>query len=102
MVKIVSPISQREVEAIAVDFEVKTEPWVRVSLDDGSVLKIRTIVTGVTRLKGEHDPSGNPMYVVNHNSLIRVISAPKELRGSPTAPGSKPTSTTPTGGPEIR
>ena len=40
MVKIVSPISQREVEAVNVDFEPKAEPWATYELSDGSVLKI--------------------------------------------------------------
>ena len=58
MVKVVSPISHREVESLNLDFEAKSEPWVTYDLSDGTVLKIRTLVTGVMRLEGEHDPAG--------------------------------------------
>jgi hypothetical protein len=101
MVKVVSPVSQREVEAVPVDFEAKAEPWSTISLDDGSTVKIRTVVTAVTRLEGEHDQQGNPVYVVSHNTLIRVVSAPKTLRGPPTvSPGMS--GATPSAGPEVR
>jgi len=101
MVKIVSPNSQREVEAVPVDFDAKMEPWSTISLEDGSVIKLRTVVTGVTRLEGEHDQQGHPVYMVNSNTIIRVVSAPKELRGPPSVPTGR-SSGTPSGGPEVR
>jgi hypothetical protein len=101
MVKVVSPISHREVEAANIDFEAKSEPWVTYDLSDGTVLKIRTLVTGVMRLEGEHDPAGNPLYNVSTQVVIRVVSSPKELRGSPTIATPLPGRTS-TGGPEIR
>ena len=101
MAKVVSPISHREVEAVNIDFEAKAEPWVTVELSDGTTLKIRTLVTGVMRMEGEHDGVGNPLYNVSTQIVIRVVNAPKELRGAPTG------ATTPpgrgyTGGPEVR
>src|SRR5881628_4240987 len=101
MVKVVSPISHREVESLNLDFEAKSEPWVTYDLSDGTVLKIRTLVTGVMRMEGEHDPVGNPLYNVSTQIVIRVVNAPKELRGSPTG-ASTPPGRTSTGGPEIR
>jgi len=104
MVKVVSPLSHREVEAVNVDFEAKSEPWVMYELSDGSVLKVRTLVTGIMRLEGEHDAGGNPLYTVSTQVVIRVVSAPKEIRGPPTTPSSLPgpQGRATTGGPEIR
>jgi len=102
MVKIVSPISNREVEAVNVDFEPKAEPWATYELSDGSVLKMRSTVTGVVRLEGEHDLAGNPLYNVSNQVQIRVVSAPRELRGSPTIGGAPPARTALSGGPEVR
>ncbi len=101
MVKIVSPVSHREVEAVNTDFEAKSEPWVTYDLSDGTVLKIRTLVTGIMRLEGEHDAGGNPVYTVSTQVVIRVVSAPKELRGPPTSPMTPPGRAS-AGGPEIR
>jgi len=101
MVKIVSPISHREVEAVNTDFEAKSEPWVTYDLSDGTSLKIRTLVTGILRLEGEHDVGGNPVYTVSTQVVIRVVSAPKDLRGTPTSPTTPPGRAS-AGGPEIR
>jgi hypothetical protein len=100
MVKIVSPVSQRQVEAEQVDFEARAEPWAAYELSDGTVLKVRTILTNVMRIEGEYDQSGNPVYVVSSQNVIQA-NAPKKLRGTPTlgvAPPSKPSG----GGPEVR
>ena len=35
MVKIVSPVSQRQVEAEQIDFEARAEPWATYELADG-------------------------------------------------------------------
>lgn len=101
MTKVVSPLSQREVEAVEVDFETESEPWSTYRLSDGTTLKLRTMVTGVFRFEGEHDQMGNPVYTVNHTTMIRVVGAPKHLKGTPSVTGT-PTRTTATGGPEIR
>src|SRR5439155_24605104 len=90
MVKVVSPISHREVEAVNIDFDAKTEPWITVDLSDGTVLKIRTLVAGVMRMEGEPDPVGNPLYNVSTQIVIRVVNAPKELRVTPTGATTPP------------
>ena len=102
MVKIVSPISQREVDAVNVDFEPKSEPWATYELSDGSVVKVRSTVTGVVRLEGEHDGAGNPLYNISSQVQIRVVSAPKDLRGAPTFSGGPPGRMAVSGGPEVR
>ena len=102
MTKVVSPLSQREVEAVEVDFEADSEPWSTYKLSDGTTLKLRTTVTGVFRLDGEHDQMGNPVYNVSHTTLIRVINVPKNLKGAASTgmgPGPQKTSTA---GPEVR
>ena len=102
MVRIVSPISNREVEAVNVDFEPKAEPWATYELSDGSILKVRSTVTGVVRLEGEHDAAGNPLYNVSSQVQIRVVNAPRELRGPPTFSGAPTGRTVVSGGPEVR
>ncbi len=100
MVKIVSPVSQRQVEAEQVDFEAKAEPWSAYELADGTILKSRTIVTAVMRIEGEYDQSGNPIYVVSSQNVVQA-NAPKKLRGTPTFGAIPPTKAS-GAGPEIR
>ncbi len=102
MVKVVSPVSQREVEGTQVDFDSVAEPWASYKLSDGSTLKVRTIVTAVLRLEGEYDAAGNPIYTVSSQTVVQV-NAPKNLRGNPSIPGAPgaPTAIR-RGGPEVR
>ena len=102
MVKVVSPVSQREVEGSQMDFDSIAEPWASYKLSDGTVLKVRTIVTAVLRLEGEFDAAGNPIYTVSSQTVVQV-NAPKGLRGVPTIPGAlgAPTALR-RGGPEVR
>src|SRR5947199_10727162 len=84
MVKIVSPITQRQVDAEQIDFEAKAEPWTTHESADGTILRVRVILTGVMRIEGEYDQSGNPIYVVSSQTLIHANSS-KKLLGTPTA-----------------
>jgi hypothetical protein len=77
------------VESVTVDFEADAEPWSTYTLADGTVLKIRAVVSGVTRFEGEFDNGGNPVYVVNTNMVSRVVKS--KIRGEPTImKGAKP------------
>ena len=98
MVKIVSPLSQREVEAIIVDFEGKSEPWSTYELDDGTTLKIRVTINAIARLEGEFDAHGMPVYTVQSGTVVRVVKS--KIHGQPTTPGT-PTARPARSGPEF-
>ena len=100
MVTIVSPVSQRQVEAEQVDFEARAEPWATYELGDGTILKFRAIVTAVMRIEGEFDQGGNPIYVISSQNVVQA-NAPKKLRGTPTVGAMPPTKST-GAGPEVR
>jgi len=85
VVKIVSPLSQREVEAAIVDFEGKSEPWSTYELDDGTTLKIRVTINAIARLEGEFDAHGMPVYTVQSGTVVRVVKS--KIHGHPTTPG---------------
>src|SRR5947199_179917 len=100
LVMIFSPGTQSQVEAEQVDFEAKAEPWSSYELTDGTILKVRVILTGVLRIEGEYDQSGNPIYVVSSQNVVHA-NAPKKIRGTPTV-GSMPPTRPSGGGPEVR
>ncbi len=100
MVKIISPVTQRQVEGEQIDFESKAEPWSAYELADGTTLKVRVILTGVLRIEGEYDQSGNPIYVVSSQTVVQA-NAPKKIRGTPTS-GAMPPTRPSGGGPEVR
>lgn len=48
------------------------EAWNEYLLEDGSVLKLKTVITDVFRVENEYDPEGNPIYYVKSSNVMSV------------------------------
>ena len=70
----------KEFEGMVVEIAETTGRFCRVRLEDGTVFKMMTSPTEVTRLKGAWDEKGNPVYLVNHQTSITIIESPKRLK----------------------
>jgi hypothetical protein len=68
------------VDASEVPVDVSTERWSEVTLEDGTVLRIKPVVVSVTRLDGHFDNDGNPWYMVKSNALVSIVEVPEALR----------------------
>lgn len=77
-------------ESTEVDFTVKEETWNTYRLEDGTELKVKTILAGVIRSKDKYDPLGNPLYMIKAQNVIRLINVPTELKRKP-KPNETPT-----------
>ena len=64
-------------EAIKIK-EIK-DPPIEMTLEDGSVLRLRMDIYEAVRIPGQYDPEGYPAYHVRHSGMLSVISAPPEL-----------------------
>ena len=72
----------REVEATDVDFKSIKEDWNEYELEDGSVLKFKTIVSSIIRTD-DYDPmTGDPVYQTRSTSVVRV-KVPEEMKYVP-------------------
>jgi hypothetical protein len=71
---------KREIEnGEKMDFTPDQEPWTTLTLSDGAVLKVRMIVTGITRISDE-PLSGNAQYAVAHQAVVRTIKEPEHFK----------------------
>ncbi len=77
-------------EAEDVDFVEEKEAWNIYKLSDGSMLKVKLVLTSVKRLK-KWNPDGTPIYVINSQNIVRVVNVPKELKAKPKEPSFRPT-----------
>jgi hypothetical protein len=68
--------------ATEIGFRPTGEYWNEYLLDDGTVVRLRLVVTSVNRFDDLYDGEGNPAYVVNSTNVISV-SAPEDLRKGP-------------------
>jgi hypothetical protein len=69
----------QEHEAEPVGFRTSGEHFNEYLLDDGSVLRIKLVVTDVWKVKDVYDGHGDPAYVVGQ-SLVMAVDAPDHLR----------------------
>ncbi len=81
----------REVEAMDVDFETVKEDWNEYKLEDGTVLKFKTVVSSIIRTE-DYDPmTGDPVYHIRSTNILRanVAEEMKRLPGGAGKPGEK-------------
>jgi hypothetical protein len=71
-----------EVEATNVDFETMQEDWNEYKLEDGTVLKFKTVVSSIIRTENYDPMSGDPVYHVRSTNILRV-KVPDELKRLP-------------------
>ncbi|MFZ2070427.1 MAG: hypothetical protein WAV32_02250 [Halobacteriota archaeon] len=68
-----------EIEAMDIDFDTIKEDWNEYKLEDGTILKFKTIISSVIRTE-EYDPmTGDPVYHIRSTNVLRV-KVPKELK----------------------
>jgi hypothetical protein len=68
-----------EVEAEVVGFRPTGEHWNEYLLDDGTVFRIKLVLTEVARVKDRYDANGNPVYAATHTQ-VTAVDAPETLR----------------------
>ena len=56
------------------------EPWTTYELSDGSVFKVKVVMSEIWRLVGEFDADGNPAYFFKMSPLTNLRSPPELKR----------------------
>jgi hypothetical protein len=71
----------RPVDGYEVPVRESTERWSEITLEDGTVLRVKPVVVGAVRLEGQYDPEGNPLYALKQGqNAASVYSCPDHLR----------------------
>ncbi len=63
-----------------VDIIESTERFSEVRLYDGTTLRTKLAVTEVTRLDGQWDNEGNPVYAVKSQNIVVVAEASETFK----------------------
>ncbi len=62
-----------------IGFKLEEEPkWIRVTLEDGTVLEIKMEIMAIER-SGNDINTGLPIYQMQATNLMRLMKVPKEL-----------------------
>ena len=66
-------------DAVELGFRSSGENWNEYLADDGSVIRLKLVVTEVLRVDGQYDEQGNPSYLIKSTNVL-AVSAPDDLR----------------------
>ncbi len=69
----------KEVWGELIPVQQAQEGWSQYFLADGSIVKMKVVVTDVFRVDNAYDAEGNPIYYVKSTNVVSV-NAPQELK----------------------
>ena len=67
------------IDAVEVGFRSSGEHFNDYLLDDGTVVRLKAVVTNVSRLEGLFDAEGQPIYAIKSTNVVST-SAPEDMR----------------------
>jgi hypothetical protein len=70
----------KSVDGFDVPVRETVERATEITLEDGSILRLKVSILGAIRLAGQYDPEGNPMYVLKATNAMIVAEAPAALK----------------------
>ena len=73
------PFLGNDVEADPVDMISDQETWNEYQLGDGTLLRMKTIVSEIFKIRDQYDEAGNPVYFVKSGNVLSVRS-PEHLK----------------------
>ena len=71
-------LGDKTVEGTLVDFETVREEYNSYKLSDGSIIRMKTVVTNIIRTE-EFTPTGEPVYIINSQNVL-VADVPDQLK----------------------
>jgi hypothetical protein len=72
-------LGTEQVDATEVGFRSSGENWNEYLVDDGTVVRMKLVVTEILRIDDRYDHEGNPQYFVKSTNVV-AVSAPEHLR----------------------
>ncbi|MBN2076566.1 MAG: hypothetical protein JW762_13540 [Dehalococcoidales bacterium] len=67
------PYQGRQVEGNPVEFLTRNEDFNEYQLTDGTILKIKMVVTRIIKLEEEKAPDGKPIYLIQSQNVVAPI-----------------------------
>lgn len=69
----------QEREGVDISFKTRKEEWNEYELMDGTIIRMKVIVSEVIRLDNLYDNEGNPRYIAKSANML-VVKAPENLK----------------------
>jgi hypothetical protein len=76
--KIKIPFKNEMVDGVEVSFKTKIEEWNEYELEDGEILRFKSVVTSIARTEAYND-YGQPVYAVKSENVASVKNIPNKF-----------------------
>lgn len=73
------PFEGKISEGLDMDFKTIKEEWNEYQTNDGTIIRMKVVVTNIVKLTEKYDKEGNPIYLVKSSNVLS-ISAPEKLK----------------------
>lgn len=77
----------KEKDGIDLDFKTLKEEWNEYDLEDGSRIRLKSVISNIVKVPNEFDEEGNPVYVVRSTNILAVSSPDYLRKGAAKKPG---------------
>ena len=68
-------LGDADVDALEMPYQNIAEHWNEYLLNDGSVLRLKSVVTNILKLVDRYDAEGNPQYLVKSAQIVSVSAS---------------------------
>lgn len=69
----------RETNALSLRLKTIKEEWNEYDLEDGTTLRMKAVVSDISRVEGFYDQENNPVYIVKASNIV-VVNSPDSLK----------------------
>lgn len=73
------PFEGKIVEGFEMGFKSINEDWNEYQVNDGTIIRLKVVVTNIAKIADKFDQEGNPIYVVKSSNVLSV-SPPEKLK----------------------
>jgi hypothetical protein len=74
------PFGNEMVDATVMSVQEGGEHWNEYLLGDGSVIRLKTVVTEIMKLDKKFDSEGNPIYLLKSANVVHVSASERAKR----------------------
>lgn len=62
----------QQADALEMPFQTGAEFWNEYVLHDGSVIRLKSVVTEILKLEDKFDAEGNPIYLLKSTNIVSI------------------------------
>lgn len=70
----------QKIKGLDIPIAEASERFNDYTLDDGTVLRAKLVVSSVVRVKDQWDADGHPVYTIQSHNVVRVVQSHPSLR----------------------